>query len=290
MKKSAFGYLLLLPALAVILALNIFPIGYSVFLSLNTTTLSGHQTFVGLKNFAEILKNPTFVNSIGLSFEYAAVATSLGTGIGLALALVCNAQYPGRGIVRNLLVIPISLPLVIVGLLWGFMYDYNFGFLNNFFEDIRVMTSSQKIFWLAPNTALFYVAVAQAWAFSAFTALLILASLQNVDPAQYEAAELDGAGAGSRFWHITLPHIRTILDLTILLNILTAIGVVDIVYVMTYGGPETATTTMPMFAYQQFFLALQFGPGAAAAIMMALVASVAGTLYVILSYRRRIIS
>ena len=284
MKAETLGWLLVLPAVLFVLALGLFPTAYALLLAFSKTDLNGAQTFVGLSNFAKIMRDPDFLNSIPLTFGFAAMTVTGATLVGLAMALVANQQFRGKTIVRSILGIPWATSWVAVGVMWAFTFDLNHGYINSLLSQLGLIASN--INFLSVETALPAVSVAGVWLLSSFTAVFVLASLQTIDPAYYEAAKIDGAGALHRLRHITLPIVQPVLNFTVLSNLMVSLTMFDIVYVMTKGGPGTATLVLSMDAYRVFFQFMSMGEGAAITLVMAAISMMVGIPYLTIFYRR----
>jgi len=283
-KAETLGWLLVLPAVLFVLALGLFPTAYALLLAFSKTDLNGAQTFVGLSNFAKIMRDPDFLNSIPLTFGFAAMTVTGATLVGLAMALVANQQFRGKTIVRSILGIPWATSWVAVGVMWAFTFDLNHGYINSLLSQLGLIASN--INFLSVETALPAVSVAGVWLLSSFTAVFVLASLQTIDPAYYEAAKIDGAGALHRLRHITLPIVQPVLNFTVLSNLMVSLTMFDIVYVMTKGGPGTATLVLSMDAYRVFFQFMSMGEGAAITLVMAAISMMVGIPYLTIFYRR----
>ena len=283
-KPNTLGWLLVLPAIIFVLALGLFPTIYAIVLAFSDTRLDGTQKFVGLENFFVIARDPDFLGAFPLTFGYAAMTVVGATLVGLGTALVAHSQFKGRTILRSVLGIPWAISWVAVGLMWAFTFDLNHGYLNSVLSQLGLITSG--INFLSPETALPAVSVASTWLLSSFTAIFVLASLQTVDPMYYEAATIDGAGTLNKFRHITLPIIQPVLNFTVLSNAMVSLTMFDIIYVMTKGGPGTATLTLSMNAYRTFFQFMSMGEGAAIALVMTALTMLFGFPYLMFFYRR----
>ncbi len=190
---------------------------------------------------------------------------ALEIAAGLVLALALDRAFRGRGLVRAAVLVPWALPTVVAALLWRFLFQGEAGVVNAVLAALGVV--GRPVVWLVgPTTAWVPLILADAWKTTPFVALLLLAGLQGIDPALYEAARIDGAGAWRRFWHLTLPLLRPALLVALIFRSLDAFRVFDLVYVLTGGGPGTATESIALYTFGTLFEDLRFGYGAALSV------------------------
>jgi multiple sugar transport system permease protein len=189
--------------------------------------------------------------------------------LGLAAALLLNQEFPWRGLARALIIVPWALPSVVISLMWVWIYDSNYGVLNDFLLRLGLIATS--IPWLAdPATALYAIILTLTWQGFPFFAVMILAGLQSIPRSFYEAAAIDGASGWRQFWHITLPGISGVLVTAVLLRIIWVANSIDVIFVMTGGGPGYATYTLPLYAFIKARTNLDFGYGSALAVLFTL--------------------
>lgn len=273
MTERRLGWMLVAPALAVTAAVALFPLGWTVWESLHQHDLRMPWLgwpFVGLANYAEILGDGRFRGAMLHTAFFTAVSVALELGLGLFLALALNRAFRGRGLVRAAVLVPWALPTVVAGLLWRFLFDAQAGIANVVLAGMGVI--DEPVVWLIrAATAWVPVILADAWKTTPFVALLLLAGLQSIDPALDEAAAVDGAGAWRRLWHVTLPLLRPALAVALVFRSLDAFRVFDLIYVLTGGGPGTATEPIALYAFNALFSNLRFGYGAALSVIVFLV-------------------
>jgi ABC-type sugar transport system permease subunit len=284
LKEDKVGWLFVLPCLFFIIGLGIFPTCYSIFLAFSEADLSGVHGFAGLENFSSLLALDDFWKSIGVTLQLTAFSVAGATILGLAVALVANQHFRGRSIIRTLMVVPWAMPVVVSALIWALTYDYSYGFVNSALTLTGII--NEPIFFLSPQSALTSVSLTCMWILSSFTAVFVLSSLQTIDQVYYEAADLDGAGIFRKFRNITLPLIQPVLSITILFNSMVILTMFDVIYVMTRGGPGTATLTLSMQVFRTFFRYYNFGQGAAAAVVLAGLTMLVALPYMLFVYRR----
>ena len=260
-----FAWALVLPALLTVAAVAVFPLLWTVWESLHRHDLRMPwlgRPFVGLANYGEILADRRFWEALGHTFLFTFATVALELLLGLILALAMNRAFRGRGLMRAAVLVPWAIPTVVAGLLWRFLF------------------SSQTVWFTRAATAWVPVILADVWKTTPFVALLLLAGLQGIDPAVYEAAEVDGAGAGRRLWLITLPLLKPAILVALIFRTLDAFRVFDLVYVLTGGGPGTSTEPISLYTFNTFFSSLRFGYGAALSVVVFLVTFLLAVLYI----------
>ncbi|GHG34949.1 carbohydrate ABC transporter permease [Paracoccus aerius] len=262
---------LLSPAVLVTLAIVFFPMVQTAWMSLHEYVLFRPKNFdwVGLQNYLNVFQDEVFWISLRHTVLWIAITVPAQALLGLATALLLNQQFPWRPIARALIIIPWALPSVVIALMWTWIYDSNYGILNDLLLRIGILETS--IPWLAnPDTALYAIILTLTWQGFPFFAVMILAGLQSIPRSYYEAASLDGASALRQFWHITLPGISGVLFTAILLRTIWVANSMDVIFVMTGGGPGYSTYTLPLYAFLEARTNLNFGYGSALAMTFTL--------------------
>ena len=268
-RGAATPWLLVAPALLLTAALVLFPAVQTVWMSLHDVVLfrPRFRPFIGLANYTRALADPVFWSSLGLSFVWVVVSVGLQFALGLATALLLNRRFAWRGAARALMVVPWALPSVIIGLVWTWMLDFNLGLVNA--VGLRLHLLSEPVAWLSqPGTALAAVILAVVWQGFPFFAVTLLAGLQAIPDELYEAAALDGAGAWHSFFHVTLPGLFAVITTALLLRMIWVANSLDLILVMTGGGPGTATQTLPLHAFLTAWSGGNYGQGSALAVML----------------------
>jgi multiple sugar transport system permease protein len=263
---------MLAPALAATTLLVLLPVADTLWVSLHDLVLfrPRSQPFVGLANYTRALADPVFWASLGNSLVWVGCGVSLQFSLGLAAALLLNRSFAWRGLARTLIVVPWALPSVIIGLIWTWMLDFNLGVLNQIL--VRLGVLSESIAWLAqPNTAMAAVILAVVWQGFPFFAVTLLAGLQSIPIDLYEAASIDGAGPFHRFRYVTLPGLAEVIATTLLLRMIWVSNSLDLILVMTGGGPGTATQTLPLHAFLTAWSGGNYGQGSALAVLLTLI-------------------
>jgi multiple sugar transport system permease protein len=279
LSEAAFGALLLLPAALLLALVVVVPIGRLVWLSLHSLRLSepwAGQPFVGLLNYQDVLADPRFWDALANTAIVTAVTVPGALLVGLGLALLANLPYGWRWPVRLSLLLPWALPLVFSGLIFAWFFDSSYGVVN----DLLLRLGVEGPFWLTtPGYAMAAICIAIIWKTSSFMALILLAGLQTIPQGLYEAARVDGAGRWQRFRRITLPLLRPAIMVALIFRTITAIQTFDIPYAMTRGGPGGTTETLAMYIHTTTLDFLDFGYGAALAVVMFLVSMLATAWY-----------
>ena len=279
-RRLAWG--LVTPALLVTVGIAIFPLAWTVWESLHRHDLRMPwlgQPFAGLANYTEILADRRFWEALLHTAFFTVVTVALELGIGLFLALALNRAFRGRGLVRAAVLVPWAIPTVVAALLWRFLFDSQAGIANALL--IRTGILDEPVVWLVrASTAWVPILLADVWKTTPFVALLLLAGLQGIDPSLYEAAAVDGAGAWRQLRQITLPLLKPAILLALVFRTLDAFRVFDLIYVLTGGGPGTATEPIALYAFNALFANLRFGYGSALSVIVFLVTFLLAILYI----------
>jgi multiple sugar transport system permease protein len=269
-----FPYLLLAPAMAVLLALSIYPLIYSVRIS-----FLNQAGRVSLENFSRLLSDQFFLSALGHTFVYAAIALTVEFAIGLGLALLLDSQIRARGLFRSLLLIPMMLPPVVVGVVWRLMLNADFGALNGTLR--RFGFNTESLTWTAsPTLAMASVIAADVWQWTPFVFLILLAGLQAIPQEPYEAAVIDGSSRWQTFRHITLPLLLPAILIALLLRTMDLLRVFDHIFILTEGGPGFATETLSLYIYRTAFRFSNFGYAAAMSFVLLLITNVISAGYI----------
>jgi multiple sugar transport system permease protein len=280
-KADLFPYVLLSPAVLATLLVVFVPIVQAASFSLQSFILWKPRArgFVFLANYSALFADPIFWISLKNTLVWIVGVVSLQLLLGLGTALLLNREFRWRGLARALVLIPWVTPSVITALMWRWMYDGNAGVINDLL--VRVGLIRDYIPFLADGkTALGAIMVALMWQGFPFFAIMILAGLQAIPGELYEAAEMDGAGSGRRFFGITLPMLVPVLLTAILLRIIWVANSLDIIYIMTEGGPGYSTYTLPLYSYLKAYKGMDFGYGSAIAVTITILLAAVVAFYV----------
>ncbi|GAA5629120.1 trehalose transport system permease protein SugA [Brucella sp. NBRC 12953] len=261
---------------------------YFSFTNASLTNLAGAE-FVGFKNYLSwvtlksgrtvyrgLLADPAWWGAVWNTIRFTFFSVSLETAFGLIVALVLNARFPGRGLVRAAILIPWAIPTIVSAKMWGWMLNDQFGILNDILLGLGLI--SQKIAWTAhPDTAMIAILIVDVWKTTPFMALLILAGLQMIPSDIYEAARVDGVHPLKVFWRVTLPLIRPALMVAVIFRMLDALRIFDLIYVLTPNNAQTKT--MSVFARENLFDFDKFAYGATASTMLFVIIAAITLLY-----------
>lgn len=271
------GYLL--PGAIGFAAVVLIPFGMNLYLSLTRFRGVGTPQFIGFDNYVRLFQDPTFWasfgNSIAFIFAMAVVPTAFGVLVAAVLFDYIAPRFGARSssVLRAMFYLPQILPIAVAGVLWKWMYQPEYGIINSMLEAVGLGHLSQN--WLGdPNIAIYAVMNVLIWLQIGYTVVIFMAGLSRVDPALYEAAELDGAGWFTRFRVITLNQLRPEIAVVIITTSVAALKVFAPIFVLTKGGPGTSTIVPAYFSFYNFFTTTQVGYGAAVATVLALVVTI----------------
>lgn len=271
---------LALPAAALILVLAIWPLfqlGVMSVSDVTSATLNGTWSFVGPGNFTRLFADPGFLRVVSTTLAFVVVVTSIGLIGGFAAAVAVSSSTRGASFLLGLMVFVWALPPVVNGSIWKFLLG-DHGLINETIRAIGISPTGIG-FLYDPQFALWSVALVNAWAVVPFNALIFRAALLSIDDQVLEAAEVDGAGPWQRIRYILIPSARPAATVLAILTVVYAFRSFDFIYVMTAGGPGTASTTLPYLAYVEAFAKLDYGGGAATALIGLAVVVVLALIY-----------
>jgi multiple sugar transport system permease protein len=269
-RLARMGWAFTAPALLVIAAVTIFPIAYSVVMSFSNVTVTGNGFSLDgftLSNYNLLIHASLWRDALYFTLYYTLVTVVGELIIGTCIALVLERLTAGRGWMMALLLIPWSMITVINAELWAYIYNGTYGVADYLLSSVGL---GSPVILGTPTSAIIGLMIADIWKTTPFVAIIVLAGLVMLPHDIYEAAEIDGASGWYTFWHITLPLLRPTIALAVMFRVLQAFGLFDLPYVMTGGGPGTATQSLAILAYNALFKNLAFGPGAAVATSTAL--------------------
>jgi multiple sugar transport system permease protein len=265
------GVILVAPAILTLVALLAYPVLYNLWLGFHQKhALQQTATWVGLQNYAYfILSDRQFWDSFWLGLVYAIVTVVAQLVMGVAAALLLNEDFKGRLIVRGIALFPYMIPITLSVIIWRWIFNNQYGIANYMLVGSGLM--DKPPIWLGPDWIFWTLIAVSVWTFFPFVLISILARLQTIPPELYDAAKVDGAGAVARFLHITLPQIKTVLFIVILLRSVWMFTKFDIVWMwggQSYGGLGEHVRILPMYTYHRIFGLFQAGEGAALANIM----------------------
>lgn len=270
-RQNIFPYLLLLPALMAIFGVIFYPIIKAVIMSLQSYSLLelDNVHFVGLKNYIKVVNDHVFWISLGNTLWYLFGSVGIEFIIGLITALLLNQKFKFRGFIRTIILIPWVLPSILTAFTWSWMLNGNYGLINDILARLGIIT--KFIPWLASEkTALPAVILATVWKGTPFFVIMLLAGLQAVPRDLYEAASIDGASQWQKLIYIILPTIMPVIVTTTLLRVIWTANSVDIIYLMTQGGPGNETQVLSVYTYSKAQSTLNYGYTSAMAMFLTL--------------------
>jgi trehalose/maltose transport system permease protein len=286
-RQTRLAWMMLAPTLLVVALVAMWPLIQTIYQSLTDARFNSPTptSFIGLRNYSDLLQDTLFRQSVVVAIKFAIVTVICEFILGLAIALVVNSNFKGRGLTRAAMLIPWAMITVVSAQMWKFMFDQNTGVVNdliyariapviNFFlpASHHILTGT-PVAWLAQDSTAFWaVCVVDIWKTSPFVALLLLAGLQVIPADVYEAATVDGASGFQQFMRITVPLLRPAIVVTLIFRTLDALRVFDVFYVMT--GTKLTTTTMAIYAYQNLILFLDYGYGSAISVAIFIIIAV----------------
>ncbi len=275
-------YIFPLPALLAIAILIVAPVVTNFVLSLYDFFVGGRAVFVGVENYTRALTDPRVWNGLKNTFYFTFTAVPLQLLLGIGIAVLFNRDFPGKGLARTVILLPMVATPVAIALIWALMFNPSLGVLNYFLESVGL----ERSLWVAQSSlAIPSLVLVDTWQWSPMIALILLAAMQSVPSEHYEAARIDGASGWQSFWHITLPGIRSAIVVALILRTVDALKTFDIIYVITEGGPGTASETLNVLAFKtgfQFFHA-----GYAATLLILLMFTVLGVAILLNAVRNR---
>jgi multiple sugar transport system permease protein len=273
-------YLLVLPALLILAVVFLYPLAYSLWLSffnLNLNRPGRGMPFVGFGNYEQVLTDPDFYHALWLTVYWSVGSVAGQVLLGLAAALALNETFPGRAIARAIILVPWAVPTVLVAIVFNTMFNTQ-GIINQLLLDAHIV--NDYIPWLSSSRlSMPTIIIANVWKGFPFVAVMLLAGLQGIPGELYEAAKMDGATDIEQFRFITLPSLRPVMAVTVLLSIIFSLKSVDFQYIMTYGGPADSTKVVAFEAYYTAFGEFLFGKASAIATILTLITAAISYLY-----------
>jgi trehalose/maltose transport system permease protein len=280
-RQTRIGWLLLLPALAAVGFVAIYPLGKTVYESFtNQEFLQGLQPtkWVGLDNYRTLWHDTIFRDAVWLTVKFTLITVSFEFALGLIIALVVNSSFKGRGVMRAVMLVPWAIPTVVAARMWQWMLDDVFGVINDILLKLHIISHPHA--WISdPATSLASVCAVDIWKTTPFVALLLLAGLQVIPRDLYEAANVDGASQLQQFWRITLPLLKPAILVTLIFRTLDALRVFDVFNV--FFGNRQDTQTMATYAQSTIVGDGHVGYGAAISVAIFLIISLFVVVYMV---------
>ena len=278
-RQARTAWLLLLPMLAALAIVALWPLSRTIWFSLTDATLSdlSAAAYVGFDNFVALLADPDWWRAVVNTLFFTAVSVTIEVCLGFAIALTLNARFPARGALRAAVLIPWAIPTVVSAKMWAWMLQDVYGVINALLLKVGII--STPVAWTAsPHLAMMALIAVDVWKTTPFVALILLAGLQLLPADLFEAARVDGASTLTQFFRITLPLMKPAMAVAVIFRILDAMRIFDLVYVLT--GNNQQTMTMAVYARQQLIDFQDFGRGSAAATLLFLVIALITVIYI----------
>jgi len=269
----------LLPLIALLIVFTIYPLVYNIWLSFHEFVPRKRVlAFVGFENWMQLWNDTRFWGALGVTFVYFVVALTIEIVLGMAVALLLDAELPGFGALRAILSMTLVIPPAIAGMMFLLMQDPQFGIIPYILNTLGLLDKSTPIL-ATSSLALAGVLVAEIWQWTPFMVLIFMAGLRSLPSEPYEAAMIDGASSFQMFRRLTLPMMSRVIAVAVLLRGIDLFRVFDYVFVMTSGGPGTSTYTLSLYAWQQTFSFLKWGYGATLSLTSLVIVMVLANLF-----------
>ncbi len=295
-QERVLGYVLLGPALILLLIFVGYPFLFGAYISLTNAGIGRAGQFIGLQNFTDLLDDPIFRQTVANSFLYTIVTTIVKLALGMVMALLLNQTFPLKRFVRAAVLLPWIVPTVLSTLAWLWMFDSTYSVINwllqNYFHfqgpiwlSDRLNLKLGDISLVKTTWPMISIMIVNIWRGTPFYGISLLAGMQTIPHELYEAAIVDGANSWHRFWRITLPLLRHVISIVLLLSIILTLADFQIVYVLTRGGPANSTHLFATYAFQVAVPSTELGLGAAVSMYMFPILAVV-VFFTLLSLRR----
>jgi multiple sugar transport system permease protein len=257
-----------LPLIVLMAGLIFWPFVNAILISFTTRSIARKEVWVGLGNYERLLSDSSYREAVANTIRFTVASVASKLVVGMSIALLLNSRIPFRNVLTGLMLLPWIVPEVVTAMAWRSIFDPIFGGLNPILMNLGLI--DRRVAWLAePHLAMPSVIAVNIWKGIPFFTMLLLAGLKAIDKELYEAAEVDGANSISRFRHITLPGLKYVIAVTVLLSTISTFNTFGLVYLMTGGGPGGGTRLYSILAYERAIIGLRFGPGVAVALSMA---------------------
>ena len=263
-KQAAFGYVIILPTLAILFVFRFLPMLQAFYFSLTQYDLVHPPKFIALANFVDLMHDPLFLKSARVSLTYVVFSVVPVLPLSLGLAMLFNRSLFIKNVLRSAVFMPVVMPAVVMAVVWTFMYQQD-GVINTILGWFDI----DPVPWLrSSSTALWAVILIGIWRATPYYMVIFLAGLQAIPTDYYDAAKIDGASNWKSFWYITLPLLKPTTLLVVVMNVIVAMKVFAVPLIMTGGGPADSTRVLPLFIYQTAFEFFDMGRAAAMSVIL----------------------
>ncbi len=269
-KDKRLGYILIAPTIVILVLIVIYPLLYALYISffhMNVAIPWKGKVFVGLENYINVIEDSTWWHAILRTLYFVIADITIGMTLGLGVALLLNRKFPLKPVIFAIILFPYVLPPIVNALMWRLIYDSNYGFLNGILYQIGFIKG--YIPWLSqPKSAIIMLIIANLWQGTPFAIILFLAGLKSIPLELYEAAKIDGSSKWQSFVYITLPLLKPIIYVLVVMKTILTFKIFDLVYALTGGGPSNSTQVVSMKIYNVSFGFLKFGRASAMAYIL----------------------
>ncbi len=264
--NTRFAYKINVPLIVYLCCVLVFPVCWGIYISFTNKTIGGDASFIGLRNYERLLKDPEYIRSIVNTLKFTVISILAKTLLGTAMAMALNVDFKGRNICRALLMIPWTLPNIVVVYNWRWIFDANSGIANHLLKSLGLI--DKNLVWFgSAGLAMLTIIIANVWRGTPFFGISILAKLQTISDSYYEAAQIDGANALQRFLYVTLPEIKDVIILSAMMSTIWTINEFETVWLLTGGGPNGSTEVMNVYSYKTAMRSMQLGRGIAVSVL-----------------------
>jgi len=287
-REKLVPFCFLAPSFAALAVVSLYPMAHALFISFHADGVGSVGRFVGLEQYERVLSSDYFPRVMRISVLWTVGNVMFVLAAGLATALMLDRNFPGRALARAMFILPWAMPYVAAGLIWGWMFDYEFGVLNYVIRSAG-LGESKVGFLLACPDALISLTSVSVWKLFPLGTVMFLAGLQTIPSDHYEAARVDGAGPVLCLWYITLPGLRNVtIMLTLLITIWTFGRAFTIIFLLTEGGPAGCTETIVIRSYLEAFKFFHLGAASAIGVIVLLISLAFSIAYLAYAYRREV--
>ena len=278
-KKGLIPYGLIAPVLLFMIIVYGYPLLLTFKYSFEEVSLIGnHNKFIGFRNYMNVLTNPTFYNTLILTIKWTLLTIVLKVGIGFIIALFLNGELYFKRILRFLMLIPWAIPQSVVAILWSWILDGQYGYLNYYMQKVGFISEAMR--WLSdPKLAFISTSIVDAWMGIPLIAMIFISGLSGISESLYEAAMVDGANVFHRFIYITLPSMKQVILIALTLTTIWTFNAFNVIYVLTGGGPMDATETMMLKIYHEAFGKYNLGISSALSVTVVITLTILSMLY-----------
>ena len=279
--RKLIPYILIFPALFFVVGFLVLPIGFSGWMSFNESQGGNLSNFVGLKNYKTLFNHPWFIIGLKNTFIWAIFVTSGSMLISFTCALLLDQEFKGRSVVRNVILLPWMVPVAASAVAWSWIFNGDFGLLSHILSEVFHLRYFKNLAWLGnTKTAFLSVMFVEIWRKFPFYTLSILAAMQSVPTDLYESAEMDGASFYQRVTYITIPSIKPVLMILLLLNLIWTFQAFTTIYLLTYGGPLHSSEVIGTVIYWMAFMSLKINLAAAFGVITLILLLIVTLVYV----------